>query len=129
MRYSEYAHESLNYELILSTKLKNAINKAFKGEENCLEIKLKNISINGQKRGCSGFIRNKVNGNVIYVDTEDPLWLGYLRRYAEDMNDYGGRGGFNQFSKDFKTLVADLVSMIARERKVLYKEGFGARYV
>ena len=96
MRYSEheeFVHEPLNYDVILSVRLKNGIKKAFKGEENCLDIRLKNISINGQKRGCSGFIRNKVNGNVIYVNTEDPMWLGYLRRYAEDTNDYSGHHG------------------------------------
>jgi hypothetical protein len=129
MRYSEYYHEPLTYDLILSVRLRNAIKKAFKGEENCLDINLKNISINGQKRGCSGFIRNKVNGNVVYVNTEDPMWCGYLRRYAEDTNDYSGRGGFNQFSKDFDTFVKDLVSMIAKERRIEYRKGIGAKYV
>jgi hypothetical protein len=77
--------------LILSTKLKNAINKQADGMG--LTFTLKNISINGRKRGCSGFIRNNANGSVIYVNTE-LIWIGevtpYMYRYANDEKDYTG---------------------------------------
>ena len=75
--------------LILSTKLKNAINSHANGMD--LTFTLKNISINGSKRGCSGFIRNNVNGSVMYVNTEICRCdLLYMYRYADHEKDYIG---------------------------------------
>ena len=77
--------------LILSTKLKNAINSHANGMD--LTFTLKNISINGSKRGCSGFIRNNVNGSVVYVNTEEVFLTSvtrYMYRYAYDELDYTG---------------------------------------
>ena len=76
--------------LILSTKLKNAINAHANGMD--LTFTLKNISINGAKRGCSGFIRNNKNGSVVYVNTEEPCLstLHYMYRYADNEKDYTG---------------------------------------
>ena len=72
--------------LILSTKLKNAINNHANGMD--LTFTLKNI----EKRGCSGFIRNNANGSVIYVTTEEPCLssLHYMYRYADHEKDYRG---------------------------------------
>lgn len=44
---------------ILMTKVKNAVKKAL---GNDIRFKLRNIDINGCKRGCSGFITNPANG-------------------------------------------------------------------
>ena len=76
--------------LILSTKLKNAITQHANGMD--LAFTLKNISINGSKRGCSGFIRNNANESVIYVTTEEPCLsnLHYMYRYADNEKDYKG---------------------------------------
>jgi hypothetical protein len=77
--------------LILSTKLKNAINKHANGMD--LTFTLKNISINGSKRGCSGFIRNNANGSVMYVTTERScatFLKPYMYRYADNEKDYKG---------------------------------------
>jgi hypothetical protein len=76
--------------MILSTKLKNAVNKKANGMD--LTFTLKNISINGNKRGCSGFIRNKANNSVIYVTTEEPCLsnLHYMYRYADHERDFKG---------------------------------------
>ncbi len=77
--------------LILSTKLKNAINSHANGMD--LQFTLKNININGSKRGCHGFIRNNANGSVIYVDTEESCasWLPrFMYRYADNEKDYTG---------------------------------------
>lgn len=52
--------------LILTTKLKNAINKKKPG----MEFSLHQISVNGNKRGTSGWIRNPENNSVVYVNTE-----------------------------------------------------------
>lgn len=83
--------------LILSTKLKNQ----FKNKN--YTIQLKNININGAKRGCSGFIKNNLNNKVVYVNTEDATsWLGMLYREAESMRDYYGK--INHFAKSLKEL-------------------------
>jgi hypothetical protein len=76
--------------LILSTKLKNTINAHANGMD--LTLTLKNISVNGDKRGCSGFIRNNANGSVVYVTTEEPCYsnLHYMYRYADNEKDFKG---------------------------------------
>ena len=71
------------------------------------EFKIKDININGQKRGCSGFITNAETGKVCYIDTE-PFFNGgsgsglfgsrdkaIMMRTAENIKDY--RGGVNHF--------------------------------
>lgn len=47
-----------------SRKVKNL----FKGLP--FEVKIKDIKVNGQIRGCSGFITNTENEKVCYIDTE-----------------------------------------------------------
>ena len=77
--------------LILSTKLKNAINTHANGMD--LTFTLKNISINGSKRGCSGFIRNNANGSVVYVNTEPSCATfipPFMYRYADHERDWTG---------------------------------------
>lgn len=69
------------------------------------ECKIKNIEVNGQKRGCSGFITNLVTGKVCYIDTEPFFDYGkgsglynnpskaVMMRTAKDTKDY--HGGMN----------------------------------
>lgn len=60
------------------------------------EVKLKNIVINGQKRGCSGHIVNTETGKVCYITTEMffGLWndrnRAIMMRTAKDTKDYTG---------------------------------------
>lgn len=56
---------------ILTTKLKNMFN------DQDYMFNLRNISINGQKTGCSGYIYNPMTGLVLYVNTEKSVasWL------------------------------------------------------
>lgn len=78
--------------MILSTKLKNR----FLSTHN---VALKNIIINGEKRGCSGFISR--GDRIVYVNTE---WCGgYMYRTAKHLKDY--TGGVNQWAKDLDSLV------------------------
>lgn len=94
--------------LILSTKLKNAISKYAEGMD--LQFTLKNITINGSKRGCSGFIRNKANNSVIYVTTEEPCLsnLHYMYRYADNERDFKG------YHNRWANTVEELASSICR---------------
>lgn len=83
--------------LLLAIKLKNMLPKEY-------TCKLMNIKINGQKRGCSGFIQH--GGATVYVNTELP-GVGYLVRTAKDDKDYtGGRNFLANSSTIIETVEA-----------------------
>jgi hypothetical protein len=86
--------------LILSTKLKNQFTPVH-------QVHLKNISVNGDKRGCSGFIQ--CGDAIVYVNTE-VLGGGYLYRTAAHLKDYCG--GVNRYAKDLDSLVAGINSLL-----------------
>lgn len=96
--------------LILSTKLKNAINAHAKGMD--LTFTIKNISINGSKRGCSGFIRNNANNSVVYVTTEEIRLcnLHYMYRYANHEKDY--RGYHNRWADTLDELATNICRLL-----------------
>lgn len=87
--------------LILSTKLKNRFTAAH-------NVALKNIAVNGDKRGCSGFI--SLGGAIVYVNTEPCGSLGYMYRTAEHLKDY--TGGVNRWAKDLDSLVAGINQLL-----------------
>ena len=80
--------------MILSTKLKNRFSSVH-------TVVLKNIAVNGDKRGCSGFI--SLGDAIVYVNTEPCGSLGYMYRTAEHFKDY--TGGPNRWAKDIDSLV------------------------
>jgi len=86
--------------LILATKLKNRFSSVH-------TVALKNISVNGDKRGCSGFIAR--GDAIVYVNTE-VLGGGYLYRTAAHMKDF--TGGPNRFAKDLDSLVAGVNQLL-----------------
>jgi hypothetical protein len=86
--------------LIFSTKLKNRFTSVH-------TVALKNISVNGNKRGCSGFIQR--GDAIVYVNTE-VLGGGYLYRTAAHMKDYVG--GVNRYAKDLDSLVVGINSLL-----------------
>jgi hypothetical protein len=88
--------------LILSTKLKNRFSAAH-------VVALKNIRVNADVRGCSGFIA--LNGAIVYVNTEPCGSLGYMYRTATHMKDY--TGGVNRWAKDIDALVAGVNQLLA----------------
>lgn len=96
--------------MILSTKLKNSIVKANPNGD--YEIRLKNIIINGAKRGCSGFIVNRENNTIVYVTTEPCMNLGYMYRYADSTSDY--RGYHNHWSRTYEGFVTDVIGALKR---------------
>lgn len=87
--------------LILSTKLKNRFSSAH-------NVALRNITVNGNKRGCSGFIER--DGAIVYVNTEPCGSLGYMYRTAAHMKDY--TGGVNRWAKDLDSLVAGIDQLL-----------------
>ena len=92
---------------LLMTTVKNRFKKV--GE---YEFYLKNININGVKKGCSGFIKNPQNEKIVYINTESscyqPLSDKILYRTAESLRDW--TGGRNQWCKEDELVKS--VSMI-----------------
>lgn len=95
---------------ILSTKLKNAIVKV--NPNHNYEFHLKNITINGSKRGCSGFIVNKDNNSIIYLTTEVCNNLGFMYRYADSIKDY--RGYHNRWARTEENFVRDIIDTLKK---------------
>jgi hypothetical protein len=79
--------------MILATKLKNRFSPAH-------QVALKNIRVNADVRGCSGFI--SLHNVHVYVNTE-VLGGGYMYRTAQHVKDY--TGGANRFARDIDGLV------------------------
>lgn len=102
--------------MILAVKLKNAITRHANGMK--LSFSIHNITVNGQKRGCSGFIRNLENGSVVYTTTEESCtsWLTYLYRRADDEKDFSSRRWHNQWTKnkDLEELAACICKLLAQ---------------
>ena len=97
--------------IILSTKLKNAITNISPDLD--LDFKLKTIKINDDKRGCSGFIINKNNNSIIYVNTEKSVYLkSYLYRYADSDKDYTGY--HNRFANTLEELATEIANMLTK---------------
>jgi hypothetical protein len=77
------------------TKLKNQLVKI----DPDLKVELKNVRINGQLKGCTGFVTNPANGKIAYVSTDVDYRPGLhnaLNRTAESTRDF--RGGMNRFA-------------------------------
>ncbi len=81
--------------------------------------KLRNVVVNGQKRGCSGFVSNPENGKTVYVNTESscyqPLSGKALVRYAKSDTDYSG--SHNEFVPVERTAEA-ICKMLASEKSL-----------
>lgn len=95
-------------ELFLKAKTKNRIQKY--GD---FEYHLRNFSINGNKRGCYGFVVNPTNGKIVYLNTEESCYAPFhnqvIWRSAAHLEDY--RGGRNRWS-DVKTFAHDIANYL-----------------
>ena len=91
-----------------------ALRNALKNKGN-YDIQVKNIRINGNLRGCSGFITNKDNNVVLYVDTEGSVYsdLFYMSRYAKNVKDYSGCT--NCWNNDVNDYYKHIASMLQDE--------------
>jgi hypothetical protein len=77
------------------TQLKNRLIKI----DPSLKVELRNVRINGQLQGCSGFVTNLATGKIGYICTDcnhgTSLNNAYYRT-AEHTRDF--RGGMNRFA-------------------------------
>lgn len=98
---------------VLAVKFKNELLR-HADPNMALTFSLKNILVNGEKRGCSGFVRNEVNGSVVYLTTEQSTIsdLGYLYRYADDEKDY--RGYHNRWADDVLELAEEVCCLLQK---------------
>lgn len=120
--------------LVLSVKLRNSILREADKKEICAEVFLKNTSINGVKRGCSGFVRNKNTGTCVYVDTESscygPLSGKTLVRFAYDTKDYSStriKNGSNQFVESNPEVISKKIVEMLGAAPAELKDGFKAK--
>lgn len=93
--------------MLLKTKLTHQIQAEAEKYHIPIEIKLKNIKVNGQNKGCNGHITNVFSGSCVYVNTEEPLY-GPLAgksmcRYALNNKDYSSTGLINGNNRWYKT--------------------------
>lgn len=106
---------------ILARKLGNAIKKENLQvglmQEKALVVKLKNIRLNGDSIGCSGFIANLETGKVVYVNTEESgnayrtsNSMRYLYRTATSFEDY--TGGTNRFADNMNSLTTKVLQLL-----------------
>lgn len=96
---------------LLALKLKNQI-QAINAK---LTVQLKNVSINGVKMGCSGFVTDPATGKTVYLNTDHNHHTSYDRAYyrvAKNTRDY--RGGINHFS-GYDELAQSAVSLIKNQ--------------
>lgn len=99
---------------LLMTKVKNAFKKVG-NDPFQYQFYLKNININGDKRGCSGFIINRDTKSCVYVNTEPSVLSSmqpYLYRYADDNSDY--KGYRNRYASSLDELVKNIVDLTAK---------------
>lgn len=99
--------------MLLSAKLKDLIINAATDKNIDLEFHLKNICINGVKRGCSGFVVNKINGAVVYLTTETQnscLTRNFMYRYADNINDF--KGYHNRWADTSESLAKEVCELL-----------------
>ena len=85
-------------------QVKKTLNEGNKDGQVKLNFHLKMIKVNGQVRGCSGFVENAENGKIVYINTEVLPFTGQeyrvLYRTAKHLKDF--TGGFNQYATPAK---------------------------
>jgi len=97
-----------------------------------LDFFLRTISVNGDKRGCSGFIQNIVNGKIAYISTEHSYVSGksgkFLIRSAKSLKDY--TGGQNMFTtlEQLPKYITDLLSDKGKGSSLDFDGAFGQVY-
>lgn len=94
--------------LILMTKFKNAMQK-----NGNFEYKIRNININGTKRGCSGFVTNPANHVTVYFTTDESLPAN-MCRYARDTKDFVGDTNLYTATKTLDNLVSYILDLLSK---------------
>ena len=76
---------------------------------------IENIIVNGEKRGCSGFVTNTQNGSCVYVNTERTCFpdSGVMYRYANDNKDFHGyHNRWTSADYDVNSLAKNIIDLL-----------------
>lgn len=95
MGFNEYGATHNTTKALLATALKNRILAL----DPTLTVALKNIRVNGNPQGCSGFVTDPATGKIVYVNTDHNHGTQFDNAYcrtAAHTKDY--RGGRNHTS-------------------------------
>lgn len=95
--------------VVSMTKVKNRLRKLRPD----LVADLRNVRVNENLRGCSGFVTDPATARVVYLNTEASHNLGALYRTATSTRDY--RGGPNNFCATDK-IAEHVVTLLADDR-------------
>jgi len=98
---------------ILAVKAKNAIKRSAEAAGVKVDFSIKNIMVNGYKRGCSGFVVNPENNSIVYLNTEESCLSSlppFLYRYADSVKDYTGY--HNRFAKSLEECADSIVKLL-----------------
>lgn len=91
--------------VVSATKVRNAIIKI----DPTLQVSLRNVRINGQLQGCTGFVTNPANGKVAYLSTDRNHGTNSHAMYRTAKHNKDFSGGTNRFCG-----VADLPIKVIR---------------
>ena len=98
--------------LLLAVKLRNAFKNSWDYDYTYF---LKNIVINGQKRGCSGFVKNNANGVCVYIYTEHSCAApgkNFMYRFADHEKQYSSLRYRNRFAETLEELVREVNALL-----------------
>lgn len=91
----------------LAVKMKNellAINPK-------LKVELKNVTINGNKLGCSGFVTDPETGRTVYVNSDNNHGMNRTAYYRAARHTKDFTGGLNH-SQRYEDLSRSVVSLL-----------------
>lgn len=106
--------------MLLAHRLAAALREEAEKRGMKIEVKLRNIQVNDNLRGCSGHVTNTDTGSCVYIDTEgltgrtDRITHECMYRFAENDNDYSSNGfilGYNRWC-DEKKLAGNVVHLL-----------------
>ena len=92
---------------LLALKLKRQILAA----NPALDVQLKNVAVNGEKMGCSGFVTDPGTGRIIYISTDHNHGTSRQALFRAARHDRDYHGGHNHFTKH-ADLAQDVVELL-----------------
>jgi hypothetical protein len=108
--------------VLLATKLKNQLITEAEKAGIAIEVKLKNITLNGVKRGCSGHVVSE--DSCVYLTTEELPYLSLLGRamyrLSNGPGDYSSNGLINGNNRwcDHNKLAAAVIKTLKNEKPI-----------
>lgn len=94
----------------LSTKVRNAIRRQVPSAE----PHLRNVVVNGSRRGCTGYVVDPATGNAVWLDT-DVVPLGrdrYVYRSAPGVGAPASQHGTNKWAASFDEFIAGICDLL-----------------